>query len=114
MMRNMRKNHSSPARAAFALLAAAAIALPACSSAPQQKAEAAQKTTQRQAVYKAEKPSPEAVENSPCGNPDWAQLPEGAEEKLPQNNAEPDSQTTEASPEHTKNAAFAAGVEPCT
>lgn len=73
-----------------ALFLAGTFALAACASEPEQKKEEpVQKTKTTKKPVQVEKPSPEELKNSPCGNPDWAQLPAGAEDKAPKPEQEP-------------------------
>lgn len=53
----------------------------ACASTPAQQVE--QRVSTRSAG-KVEMPPGSVVKDRPCGNPDWAQLPPGAEEKAEQ------------------------------
>ncbi|AWV88237.1 hypothetical protein [Bradymonas sediminis] len=78
-------------------LSALTLGLGACSSAPDAKDDRARKKTSIATPYQVKKLSAEELANTPCGNPDWAQLPEGAEIK----SAEPDkeSPTTPAAEE---------------
>lgn len=64
--------------ALMALLAALQLA---CASTPTQPVE--QRVTTR-STGKVEMPPGSVVKDRPCGNPDWAQLPPGAEDKAEQ------------------------------
>ncbi len=75
---------------ALVLLVALAFGASACASGSKAKKTTLRKAPSAQKAPKVEKPSPEKLANSPCGNPDWAQLPKGAEGKEPPaDNAEP-------------------------
>lgn|SRR5690554_3477215 len=104
-------------------LVALSLGLGACSSAPDTKDDRARKKTSIATPYQAKKLSPEELANTPCGNPDWAQLPEGAEIK----SAEPDEaspatpatdepapQTTNATDSDAQSASVFAQATPCT
>lgn len=84
--------------AAASLLLGLTLALSACAGEPEQKeGKTIRKATQAQPKGEVEKPSPEELANQPCGNPDWAQLPEGAEDKAPAEGDEAGEETDEQS-----------------
>lgn len=77
---------------ASALFVAALFVFAGCASEPEPKPDEAQKAaTQKKAkkTIEVEKPSPEELAKTPCGNPDWAQLPPGAEDKTPSQDSAP-------------------------
>lgn len=55
------------------------LGLSACSSGPDAKPDKTERQERISTPYQAEKPSAEELAKSPCGNPDWAQLPPGAQ-----------------------------------
>lgn len=78
-----------PTTLAGALLAAVLLVLSACASEPEPKPQKAPKEPTEKRTVEVEEPSPEELANSPCGNPDWAQLPPGAEDKAPAQDEQP-------------------------
>jgi hypothetical protein len=72
-----------------ALLVVAMCALAGCASEPAQKDQQLRKSDKAKASVEVQEPSAEELAGSPCGNPDWAQVPAGAEPKIP--NQRPDS-----------------------
>lgn len=52
----------------------------ACSSGPDTQPDEAEQRAARQ-KRQAKPPSADEVGDGPCGNPDWAKLPDGAQEK---------------------------------
>lgn len=74
----------------------------ACSGSKQKKADKTAAEQQRSAAKaqdakeQVEEPSAEELAKSPCGNPQWAKLPEGAEE---QEEGAPDGSNTDEEPE---------------
>ncbi|QDG49954.1 hypothetical protein FIV42_04130 [Persicimonas caeni] len=73
-----------------ALFAAALFVFAGCASEPKPKPQKVEKApAQKKKAVQVKEPTPEELANSPCGNPDWAQLPPGAEDKAPSKEAQP-------------------------
>ncbi|MFP4596607.1 MAG: hypothetical protein ACOC9W_02170 [Persicimonas sp.] len=90
------------------LLAGLLVALSGCATEPEREQRDLRKAQTDEQAPKVERPPPEELAKSPCGNPDWAQLPPGAQAKPPEDEAEdqgtPDeSEETEESEEIDKN-----------
>jgi len=109
--------------AALICAGALGLGLAACSSAPDAKADAAKSQNRIATPYQVQKPSAEELANSPCGNPDWAQLPEGAEKKAqpdaaPADAAPPGDDTSSKEPQssdaHARGSSSLPRIKPCT
>lgn len=74
---------------AGALFVAALFVLAGCASEPEPKPQKDPKETTTKKSVKIQEPSAEELAKSPCANPDWAQLPPGAEDKAPSQNEQP-------------------------
>lgn len=78
-----------PKIASVAVLVLFAVSATGCSSQPERpddEIEAADRAAEQEP--EVEEPSDEELADSPCGNPDWAQLPPGAED-TPEGEPEP-------------------------
>ena len=64
-----------------AALMAALLMLTGCAGDKEKPDKGLRKAPQAKPKATVEKPPPEELAKQPCGNPDWAQLPEGAEGK---------------------------------
>jgi hypothetical protein len=88
---NDRRFTTFPNTLFFAALCALAICiLAACAGEPEKKDRQLRKAATAKPAAEVEEPSAEELANSPCGNPDWAQLPAGAEQKA--HDQQPDQQ----------------------
>ncbi len=65
------------------LLAGLLVALSGCATEPEREQRELRKADNDEQARQVEPPPPEELAKSPCGNPDWAQLPPGAEAKAP-------------------------------
>lgn len=83
-------------------LAALCLAASACASGPEKKPTDLKKAPSHKAAAEVEKPSAEQLANTPCGNPDWAQLPAGAEGKAPADQSPGDQSPGDAAPANTE------------
>ena len=83
---------------ASTLILVAVCALAACASEPEQKDRQLRKAEKAKPTVEVKEPSPEELAGSPCGNPDWAQLPAGAEGKAPAQQNESQSANGSAEP----------------
>lgn len=107
-----------------AFLCVASLGLGACSSAPETKADDAKAKKRISTPYQAQKPSPEELAKSPCGNPDWAQLPEGAQKSPKPGDSTDDDSGSESTPsksdapttddEHSSAQSDFSAIKPCT
>lgn len=70
------------------LLAGLLVALSGCATEPEREQRELRKADTDEQARQVEPPPPEELAKSPCGNPDWAQLPPGAEAKAPEDEAE--------------------------
>lgn len=109
--------------ATYLCASALGLSLAACSSAPEPVADEVAAEKRIGTPHQVTKPSAEELANSPCGNPDWAQLPEGAEKPAapdaPPAGAAPGSGDTSAnqapaSDEHARGASSLSQIKPCT